>query len=157
MSAYHDSMSQLVTRCYRRLGFRGRFLLLVGLAYLAQGVVTLETWGIAPHDYAPPWLRATLWAGSGFIAIVTAWRPVRETNPIGWLALYVPPAAWSSSYAVGWVGHLAPQLGIPYAYESGAANALVWGLVVAVVMVCADWPEPPANQGEVEVEGGGAP
>ena len=138
-------MPELLKRCCQRLGYRGRFLLLVGTAYLAQGVAALETWNLAPHDLAPPAIRATLWITAGAIAIATAWRPVRHTNPAGWLALYIPPAAWSASYLVGWLGHLAPRLHLPYAYDTGLANALVWALVVAAIMVCADWPEPPAR------------
>ena len=135
-------MTSIPRQCYRRLGFRGRFLLLVGTAYLAQGAASLDTWALAPHDLAPPAARAALWIGAGAIAIGTAWLPVRHPNPAGWLALYVPPAVWSVSYTIGWIAHLAPTLGLPFSYAGGLTYALVWALVVAAVMVCSDWPEP---------------
>ena len=131
--------------CCRRLGFRGRFLLLVGAAYLAQGVAATEDWGIAPHDLAPPWARAALWIVAGLIAIVTAWRPVRDVNPAGWLALYIPPALWSVSYMISWIASLVPELDLPgngHGYPGALMYALIWAMVVAVVLVCSDWPEP---------------
>ena len=127
--------------CCRRLGFRGRFLLLVGTAYIAQGVSATEDWGIAPHDLAPPWARAALWIVAGLIAIGTAWRPVRDVNPAGWLALYIPPALWSVSYMISWIVSLVPGLGFP-GYSGGLMYALIWAMVVAVVLVCSGWPEP---------------
>ena len=137
-------MPRIAATCARRLGFRGRFLLLVGTAYLAQGAASLDEWGLAPHDLAPGWARALLWFAAGSVAIGTAWRPVRSTNPLGWVALYIPPAACSVSYALAFIAYLVPAAGFPYAYSGGLAYAAVWGLVVAAVMVCSDWPEPPA-------------
>lgn len=136
-------MTSIPRQCYRRLGFRGRFLLLVGIAYLAQGAASLDEWGLAPHDLAPGWARFTLWTAAGLVAIATAWRPIQQTNPAGWVALYIPPAAWSVSYALAFISYLVPAAGFPYAYSGGLAYAAVWGLVVAAVMVCSDWPEPP--------------
>lgn len=140
-------MASILRQCYRRLGFRGRFLLLVGAAYLAQGAASLDHWGLAPHDLAPPAARALLWAVAGAVAIVTAWRPVRSTNPLGWAALYIPPAVWCVSYTLAFISYLVPAAGFPYAYSGGLAYAAVWGLVVAAVMVCSDWPEPPTGEG----------
>ncbi len=143
VSTYYDIMADLVRKSYRRLGFRGRFLLLVGTSYVFQGFASLDTWNLAPHDLAPPWSRAALWIVAGVIAIVTAWLPVRRPNPAGWLALYIPPALWSLSYLIGWISHLAPGLGLSFHYQGALTYALVWALVVAVILVCADWPEPP--------------
>lgn len=147
-------MTSIPRQCYRRLGFRGRFLLLVGIAYLAQGAASLDEWGLAPHDLAPGWVRALLWAAAGAVAIGTAWRPVHSTNPIGWVALYIPPAAWSASYSISFIAYLAPTLGFPFAYSGGLNYALVWLLVVAAVMVCSDWPEPPTEPNPPRADGG---
>ena len=119
-------------------------MLLVGLSYFAQGVSALETWGTGPHELIPPQLRCALWIVSGGIAVITAWRPVHDTNPLGWLALYVPPALWSLSYLMSWIAYLLPGRELPFEYLGGLTYAFVWGLVVAVILVCADWPEPPS-------------
>ena len=143
------------------VGHRGRFLIAVGIAYQAQAASALDEWGLAPHDLAPGWARAALWALAGLLAIVTAFRPPGCSDRVGWLALYVPPAAWAASYLISFIVWATPGLtapGVGEGYGGGLVYAAVWGLVVVAILTCADWPEPPqladaVAQADAEIRG----
>ena len=134
----------------RWVGFRGRFLTLVGFAYIAQGITSAEDWGLAPHEEIPEWGRVAIWAVAGLIAIGTAWRPPGFRDEVGWVCLYFPPAIWAGSYLISWVDYICPGGGP--GYELGWVSVLVWGFVGAVIYICADWPEPPVLPVDPDVE-----
>lgn len=126
-------------------------LLILGLAWMliGLGVFTSET-PPAPvpglfHTYIPVPIRFGLWAGTGLVAIFHAWS---YKDAVGWLALYILPAERILSYIIGWsisVFHLGPG------YPRGWYSAIFYGVMVAIVLVCAGWPEPaePPNEEEL--------
>lgn len=145
-------------------------LLVLGVTYIALGY-GVGTRPAVPTEgafllYLPPAVLAVLWAGSGAVAVLAAWR---RWDSAGWLALYVVPALYVLSYAGSWLlwqitVHLLPWLAwvlmivtapiLPHDLDLGWwlidppfgdprawYNAVLRVPFIAIVLICSGWRE----------------
>lgn len=124
----------------RDLGKRGQILLIFGAVWVGVGAGVLYEGDPAAWDDLPafswwtPTTRGLAWIATGLIAIVYALRPLRlRRDTIAFVALYIMPAWRVLAFTVEWFG----------GYSRGWIWALTYGCMVATVMICASWPEPP--------------
>jgi hypothetical protein len=125
-----------------RLGFRGTMLVLFGIIWTGIGIAIISEPTRAPmlETLIPQPIRAGLWVASGFAAIYFGTQ-TKRIDAIGWTALYIMPALRSLSYFLGWVDFVIPWGGD--GIERGWLAALIYLALVAVIVVCARWPDPP--------------
>lgn len=155
-------------RTKARLGRRGAMLLLLGLTYVLLGyrelLMSSPVVAGAWHFLVPTWVRVAAWAGTGLIAVgyavgreSRARRPHARprwwwgTDAFGWLALYIVPALYITSYGgscLVWVvfdyllGTVPPTLplhGDPTAWTA----ALLRVPFILVTLICSGWKENP--------------
>jgi hypothetical protein len=143
-------------RNWRELNKRGQILVIFGLLWVAIGYGVWVRPIPTGHENLffasiPTHLRAGAWIATGLIAIAYAWRPRRiEHDGFAFLALYVMPCERAAIFLWGWIDYQLTTIG-GVGYEQGLVSALVYLVIVAAVMVCASWPNPPTN---LEGEGG---
>lgn len=143
-------MRHLLPRPPRAIGKRGQVLLILGFIWIVIGVNVWQnpdpaSWAHLPilHD-VPRWIRGSAWIVTGLLAIAFAWRPQRiEHDGVGFLALYVMPAERVGIFFYGWLDYVFP-FGGP-GYSRGLLSAAVYLAIVALVMVCARWADPPPD------------
>ena len=130
-----------------RLGRRGAFLVILGGAWVLQGV---SIWHAAPPMAAPGMdlllyeripipIRSVLWLTTGLVAMAHAWRRGPGEDAIGYGALIFLPAERVIS------GLLACALSLSASVQFTPRALLVastWLGVVAAVRIVAGWPEP---------------
>jgi hypothetical protein len=122
-------------------GRRGAFLLLFGLIYLVMGyALTLELTQPPPHarflhDNFPWWIRATLWGGCGFVALITAFVRDARFTIVGYTALSLPPAERLASYSLSW-------LVLDVDIRVAILGAIIYGALLTAILIVASWPEP---------------
>lgn len=144
----------LVDKSANQLGWRGLWLVVVGVVWLCLGVGTLLEEGNpipwVPLQQAPPLLVAAGWWITGGVAIWTGMRGKVADDSWGHVALYVMPAAKVLSFSVAWLIALASpvmmSVGLtdePIGYMRGWYAALIWGVVSVMLAVTAGWPNPP--------------
>lgn len=136
-----------------RFGFRGRWLIITGCAWLLFGFGTLlspldpRPWVI--HEQLPLWVNAAGWGVTGAIAIGQGLRGPNRDDHIGHVALYLMPAMRVLSYGLAFVlyagcqgarilGYDCPDIG----FSGGWYSAFVWALVSLMLWAAADWPNP---------------
>lgn len=128
------------------VGRRGAVLLLIGAAWVAQGVALLAgAW--APialptlHALAPVEVRAAAWIVPGVVAVAAGLR--REHDRWGFVAAVVVPVFMAASWGLAL---LTGQTGADLA--RAAVSAYTWGTVAALLIVVSGWPEvPPCEKG----------
>lgn len=133
----------------RYLGRKGAILFLVGLVWVARGLLLPITDGPYPANSGLPHLfvlsfeaRQGLWIATGALAIGGAllWWPRFERWAFGAAAL--GPLLMMTSYLWGfgvWVyGNLA---GTSVGYASGLGEATVWAMVIGILLLVGGWPE----------------
>lgn len=131
---------RLLPRPLHEAGKRGQILTVFGLVWIGIGYGTWvdgdpPTWaGLTPFQWLPYDWRARLWIITGLVALAYAIRPrLIPHDGIGFSALYIMPAWHVGAFA--WTeGH---------GYSHGWLWALTYGAMVAAVMICASWPDPP--------------
>lgn len=131
-----------------QLGRRGATLLLMGTLWLLVGVSV--THGLdAPYDEPPPGVfhllipetvRGLIWTVTGMLAVVYAFRPPGFSDAFAWTALYLMPTMRTVSFGVGWLDSMIPWG--TEGYSRGWVPMVTWGIVVALIVVCAGWREP---------------
>lgn len=143
----------MIGRCSARFGWRGLWLLVVGIAYLALGLGAMleqnadAAW--VPLQQLPPALIAVLWWASGAVAIGVGWRGPDVDDSLGHVALYLMPAAKWVSFAVAWLVSLAS----PFLMDAGLTEAPIgnpaawyaagiWVTFSMMLAVTAGWPNP---------------
>ncbi|MGI5201617.1 hypothetical protein ACQEU6_08555 [Spirillospora sp. CA-108201] len=123
-----------------RLGRRGAFLGLHGVAWIFYGVGILvdPAFGVKrglgwTEEVVPFTWLAGLWIGCGLAALIYAplRRPGRDGQ--GFALVMIPPALWAVAYLLG-IG----------TYTRGGFNAVVWIAVAGTVVIVAGLPEPPS-------------
>lgn len=130
---------------------RGQILVIYGLVWIALGYNIIDegdpiTWStLLPFQTLPPGPRGLAWIVTGALAIAYAIRPRVQGDGVGFLALYLMPAWRVVAFTWAWIDTYLP-LGGP-GYPSGWLWALTYAVMVASVMVCASWPNPPAGHG----------
>lgn len=159
----------MLPRLSGRYGWRGVWLLVVGLTWIAFGIGQVLT-PVVPHvwilhEHLPNLTLALGWWITGAVAVAVGLRSNPRdtgTDALGHVALYLMPAMRVVSYllasaaaALGWLGDRAgfdgPDVGDPNAWFS----ALLWCLVSAMLAVGAAWPNPqlPLPAPPVELRG----
>lgn len=161
-------------RTKSRLGRRGAMLLLLGLLYVLLAyrelLMTAPFTAGAWHFLVPTWVRAVAWASTGLAACwfavarghrtppvgrpVTRWQTflvVWRTDTFGWLALYIVPALYITSYGASWLtwlifdylfGTVPPTLplhGDPTAWTSAVLRIPM----IIAALICSGWKENP--------------
>ena len=143
-NTYRIGWRKWTPRYPRQIGFRGKILLLCGAAWVSIGVGTFDdsiTPGLLHEQFMPAWARSVVWVITGLLAIVYAWRPPGFSDATAWLALYTMPAIRTVSYTLAWLDSMF-DFGGP-GLERGWQFATIYAVMVGVVMICSDWPEPP--------------
>lgn len=130
-----------IMKKYLHIGRRGAILFLLGTSWLCMAYsvwLTPVPAGTESFWFAqwPPTIRVILWASTGIIAIVHAFK---KNDALGWLALYIMPSQRAVSYAMAY-GHF--LFGHPAGVASALAGTVLWLAVVAIILVCAGWEEP---------------
>lgn len=130
-------------RPYRQIGYRGKALLLLGIAWVMLGIEALR---LDPADYLyhelilPAGVRGAVWAGSGLVAILLAFRPKGMSDVLAWPILYSLPAVRAFMYFISWADHLMP-IGSE-GYEYGWVYTIMFGMMAGLVVFLSGWPEP---------------
>lgn len=133
-------------RPWCEVGFRGQILLVFGVLWLGVGYGTVtepapDVWENVPLLLHIP--DGWLWLATGAVAIAYAFRPIRlQRDAVGFVALYLMPAYHAGAYLIAWIDSLSTTVGGP-GYPRGWLTALLYLAMVAAVMICARWPEPP--------------
>lgn len=137
----------------RRHNKRSLVLLILGAIWVAIGInVHIEPnppgWeNIWLFSAPPPSLRAGAWVLSGLIAVTVALRPRRIADDWpGFLALYLMPAERVLGFFLGWLDYLFDSYG-GVGYSRGLLSGLVYLVIVLLIMVIADWADPPREHG----------
>lgn len=130
----------------RRLGRRGALLLLLGSSWILIG---LSIYFGPPtheqgaqylfHEQLPHWLRLSLWASTGAIAVGFCLKEPPGTDTPGFMALIIMPLERVASYGWGYLLHL---LDSSRGYPRGLYTMLVWLAITAAIMVMSGWAEP---------------
>jgi hypothetical protein len=153
-------MVHLLPRTWRDVGKRGQILLAVGFLWVLTGMGTLT--GPEP----PAWANVVMlrdypvgvaWVATGLLAIAIALRPLRiEHDGAGFLGLYIMPAYYAAAYIIAWVDSLTPFVGSA-GYARGWIASISYLAIVSVVLICANWADPPRMPPPCDHDGGGAP
>lgn len=137
----------------QRFGWRGLWLIVMGLLWILFGIGVLLTpvdrhpWVL--FEIVPSIYRAPIWWVTGLIAIWQGTRgPVSDDSP-GHVALYVMPAvrivSFAASALVYCITWALTSVGL-LSHTSGWADAwyatLVWSFVSIMLALGASWPNP---------------
>lgn len=143
-------MTHLLPRRWGEVNKRGQILLIFGAIWVAIGINVLQA--PLPSGWEHIWLfrevpvplRAGAWIFTGLVAMAYAVRPRWiHHDGLGFLALYVMPTERAVGLLWGWLDSVMP-FGGP-GYPAGILGGLVYLVIVAAVLVIADWPNPPDN------------
>jgi hypothetical protein len=124
------------------IGKRGLVLLMFGGIFIAYGLALKDTppnHSLPLFAWCPMVIQGWLWVTTGAVGMLMAITSRREW--LGFVALFPMPMAWVIGFIAAWIIHRQPLNG-----------ALVWGLLVGILVVVADWPEPPTEVVEVAEE-----
>lgn len=138
-------------RLRQRLGRRGLVLLLFGLAWIVEGAsffLLTDIYSAQPQyfllDRLPLHVQGALWMASGLVSAVVAFRPRREPDTLGFLAVSAMPMLIAASFLVGTATYI--LLGSSL-WVLGALGFLAWSPIVLALAVVASWYEPPIIDG----------
>lgn len=120
------------------IGKRGLMLLMFGGVFITYGLAIKD----APQSVSLPlyagvpiaW-QGWAWVATGTLACLAALTNHREWW--GFTLLFPMPALWSTGFALATLTDHRPING-----------ALLWALIVGILLVLSDWPEPPHTHGE---------
>ncbi len=121
------------------IGKRGLVLLMFGGIFVTYGLLLKDV----PQHFALPLFAWCPMAAQGWAWVVTgaAGMLMALTNHrewVGYTALFPMPALWTVGFVAAFLTGHQPLNG-----------ALLWALLVGILIVVADWPEPPAKAPEV--------
>ena len=118
-------------RAADRLGRRGALLTTLGITYVLVGLgaFVIEPTTTSTYLTIPSYGRALLWAITGLVAFVFAWR---LSDRRGWVALFIPPIIRGGAYTMDWLK------GAEDAWYQAVAGNVPF---IAVVLICAGWRE----------------
>lgn len=132
-------------RTKARLGRRGAMLLMMGTAYLFIGAGEpfreVATYPGAWHQYLPIWLRVSIWAVPGVLAVVAATRRRWRTDAVGWFSLFIAPFIRSVSYATSFAVWVVTG-GRDGSWVAIFA-AVIYGCFMGMSLICSGWSENP--------------
>lgn len=145
----HPEEAPMTETVARRIGFRGRALTLFGAVWVLIGVLVAQDpvldlehpilLELLPHS-----VRVALWISAGTAALITAWWPP-GSDRMGFIALVVPAGLRTGSY--GWSAVMGAVTDQNIGDATDWPQAIAWGLVVALVLLIARWPEPGDSRG----------
>lgn len=126
-------------RIRRRIGHRGSILINLGLVWFLIGLseLIITTNNELPLSVLPDWFRAGAWWVTGAVAIAYAFVPRHKSDAVGFIALYIMPAARAASYLWGWINSLDGTGGI----ETGWLAAALYFGFTALIINCSGWRE----------------
>lgn len=138
----------MIDRLTTHLGFRGTWLVLLGLIWVTFGVGMLvgdpET--VRPyvlHHLLDYQIRAGFWIATGLIAVAVGLAGDRRNDWPGHVALWVMPTLRLLSFGVSWlIWLLTGLIDEPVGNPLGWYSLLIWGAIVAMLRVVAGWPNP---------------
>lgn len=114
---------------FRHVGNRGIVLSLLGFIWILTAIglwtAPLDRPGV-PDDAFPLWLRISVWAVSGVVAIVATWW--KRWDSVAWGLLILPLSMRLLSYAYGWISGTFPP---------GWRSVCVYAATVLLVNRCA--------------------
>jgi hypothetical protein len=126
-------------------------LLLFGLAWIVEGAsfyllddIYANQPRYFPLDHLPLHVQGALWAGSGLVSCVIAFRPRREPDTLGFLAVSAMPMLLAASFLVGTATYILLDSRL---WIFGALGFLAWAPIVLALAVIASWYEPPIIDG----------
>ena len=144
---------RFLPRHWSELGKRGQILLAFGVIWVGFGVGVLLAPTPPVYDLIPlisgiPGVgRGVAWILTGGIAVFYAWRPRRMVDDrLPFVMLYLMPAYRVVALTVSAIDYLLPGFGP--GYSRGLIAALPFAGLVAAVMICASWLEPPVERWE---------
>lgn len=143
-------MHCLLPRHPRNITKRGQILLVFGFIWVTIGFSVYQQPVIPGGDHLlfsmiPTTIRAWAWFLTGVTAMAYAFRPhAVGHDSLGFLALYIMPAERAAIFLLGWLDYHMTSVGGP-GYSRGLFGASVYLAIVAAVMICASWPDPPAT------------
>ena len=141
----------MMRRAARHLGRRGGILTLFGLAWTLIGVgfafVPADRFSQpGPGDNVLDALDRTPWPGlfwitCGLAALINGLlrRRFNNEDAVGYAALIMPPTGWVFAYGWSWVLWIVPAY--PDGRNTGWLGVLVFGVMVAIIRICATWPD----------------
>ncbi len=129
------------------LGRRGGVLLILGAAWILQGV-SISALGdrvysvdaALLHLAIPAPIRVGAWVGTGVLAVLGATVNRPRWERWGYMALVVMPLERAASFGWSWVVWLLPPT--DNGYERGWVSALTWIVTVLLIIVISGWEEP---------------
>lgn len=147
-------------RPWRLVGYRGKMLIILGIAWIAFGAeaLTLPEAEYIYHEVyvtSPP-VRGGLWITAGAVAIATAFRPVGRRDTFAWPMLYTLPAVRALAYLFAWTASHVERLPTS-GYQPGLIYAVMFGAMAGVVVFLSGWPDPLAPPPETLPERGEEP
>lgn len=143
-------MRHLLPRPPREVSKRGQILLVFGFIWCAIGFSVWQQpqmpgWENLLFSRIPTDLRAGAWVVTGLVAMAYALRPrTIPSDGIGFLALYIMPAERAAIFFWGSIDYEMTAFGGP-GFSRGFFYGTVWLAIVAAVMICARWPDPPTH------------
>jgi hypothetical protein len=124
------------------IGKRGLVLLMFGGIFIAYGLAVKDapqSMSLPLFAWCPMLIQGWAWVLTAAAGMLMALSSRREW--LGFVILYPMPAAWVMGFLAAFVIHKQPLNG-----------ALVWALIVGILIVVADWAEPPTEVAEVAEE-----
>ncbi|MGZ4518865.1 MAG: hypothetical protein ACXVXP_15490 [Mycobacteriaceae bacterium] len=123
------------------IGKRGLVLLMFGGIFIAYGLAVKDApqhLSLPLFAWCPMLIQGWAWILTGAVGMLMALTDRREW--IGFVVLYPMPSAWVVGFLAAWVIHKQPLNG-----------ALLWALLTGILIVVADWAEPPTGIESTEV------
>lgn len=125
----------------KSMGYRGSILFIFGLSWVTYGVGVVDApavhWSLA-YGHLPVAVRVAGWVVTGTYAIAMSVNARFRDDSWAWVALYLMPSLYAISHlgawaisAIAWDGYARAWVGLA-----------IWCLLMAIVMICAGWPEP---------------
>ena len=115
------------------IGKRGLVLLMFGGVFITYGLALKDVpqrMSLPLYSGVPITWQGWAWAATGALACLAALSTSREWW--GFTVLFPMPSLWTVGFLVGFLSGKLPPNG-----------ALLWALLVGILLVLADWPEPP--------------
>ncbi len=119
------------------IGKRGLVLLMFGGVFISYGLALREAQPTVLWLFSsiPTEIQGWAWIITGALAAVCAFTSSREWW--GFTALFPMPSLWSVGFLFAFLRD-----------EARINGTLVWALVVGILLVISDWPEPPPKHPE---------
>lgn len=143
----------MLYRLSLRYGWRGLWLMLMGVMWIAFGLGVMiqpnipRSWVL--YEYLPPLAQAAGWWLTGLIAVWAGLKGPARDDSMGHVALYLMPAVRLISFVFSWLIYLGSLVaqdlgwkGHTIGFAEGWFIAAVWCLIQLMLAIAASWPNP---------------